>query len=95
MAFVERGKIQDGNILFSKPLSLPEGTEVIIHIEPINTARQSLASNERKNFVALPFFGMWAERKDMSDSALWVRKERCGSRIKQITRMKGKGKMRG
>ena len=76
MAFVERGEIRDGNILFSKPLSLPEGTEVIIHIEPIDTARQSIASDERKNFAALPFFGMWAKREDMGDSALWVRKER-------------------
>ena len=60
MAFVERGKIQDGNILFSKPLSLPEGTEVIIHIEPINTARQSLASNERK--ISLPCLSLGCGR---------------------------------
>ena len=76
MAFIEHGKVQDGSILLSKPLSLPEGTEVVIHVEPINTARQSTTSDEHKNFTALPFFGMWAEREDMSDSASWVRKER-------------------
>ena len=75
-AFIEHGKVQDGSILLSKPLPLPEGTEVVIHIEPINTARQSTTSDEREDFAALPFFGMWAEREDMSDSASWVRKER-------------------
>ncbi|MBI2843112.1 MAG: DUF2281 domain-containing protein [Armatimonadetes bacterium] len=25
---------------------------------------------------SLPFFGMWADREDMTDSAAWVRKER-------------------
>lgn len=76
MALIEHGKVQDGSILLSKPLPLPEGTEVVIHVEPINTARQSTASDEREKFTALPFFGMWAEREDMSDSASWVRKER-------------------
>lgn len=76
MALIEHGKVQDGSILLSKPLPLPEGTEVVIHVEPINTARQSTTSDERDNFTALPFFGMWAEREDMSDSASWVRKER-------------------
>ena len=76
MALTEHGKVQDGSILLSKPLPLPEGTEVVIHVEPISTARQSTTSDERDNFTALPFFGMWAEREDMSDSASWVRKER-------------------
>jgi hypothetical protein len=27
-------------------------------------------------FENLPFFGMWADRDEMSDSVAWVRKER-------------------
>ncbi len=76
MALIEHGKVQDGSILLSKPLPLPEGTEVVIYVETINTAHQSTTSDEREDFTALPFFGMWAEREDMSDSASWVRKDR-------------------
>ncbi len=76
MALIEHGKVQDGSILLSKPLPLPEGTEVVIHVEPINSARESTTFDEHENFTALPFFGMWAEREDMSDSASWVRKKR-------------------
>ncbi len=28
-------------------------------------------------FADLPFFGMWADREDMKDSAAWVREERA------------------
>ena len=76
MAFIERGTVQGGSILLSKPLALSEGTEVVIHIEPINSARQRPTGDEDENFADLPFFGMWAERGDMPDSTLWVRKER-------------------
>lgn len=56
MALIEYGKVQDGSILLSKPLPLPEGTEVVIHVEPINIARQSTTSDERDNFTALPLW---------------------------------------
>jgi hypothetical protein len=31
---------------------------------------------EKVPFAALPFFGMWADREDMRDSAAWVRRLR-------------------
>ena len=34
------------------------------------------ARDGKPNITSLPFFGMWADREDMADSAAWVRKER-------------------
>jgi len=74
MAWLERGKVHGTSIVFSKPLELPEGTEVEVRIEPVAASRQTAAGGE--DFAALPFFGMWANREDMSDSVAWVRTER-------------------
>ncbi len=76
MALRERGKIQAGNIVFPKPLALPEGTEVLVVIEPLAVKEQSTSSGTEKDFASLPFFGMWRDRQDMKDSVAWVRKER-------------------
>ena len=70
------GKVQSGGIVFSKPLSLLEGTEVAVRIESTVTSRQATTSDADEDFADLPFFGMWQGRKDMSDSEVWVRKER-------------------
>lgn len=78
----EKGKISNGRIVLSKPLSLPEGTEVRIQIEPVDPAivsdddSQDKDSNESEDFANLPCFGMWADREDMRDSVAWVRKQR-------------------
>ena len=76
MALRERGKIQAGNIVFPKPLALPEGTEVLVSIEPLAVKEQTASSSTEEDFAALPFFGMWRDRQDMKDSVAWVRKER-------------------
>ena len=76
MALIERGKVQSGGIVFSKPLALPEGTEVVVHIEPLVKDTQAAGPDVGEDFTTLPFFGMWAEREDMSDSTAWVRRER-------------------
>ena len=74
---VEEGKVNNGHIVLSKLLSLPEGTEVRIQIEPIGTDNtQNTAAEENEDFANLPFFGMWADREDMRDSVAWVRKQR-------------------
>lgn len=70
----ERGKILSGSIVLDEPIDLPEGTEVIVHVEPV-THRARSASNDNE-FERLPFFGMWADRDEMSDSVAWVRRER-------------------
>ena len=76
MTLRERGKIQAGNIVFPKPLALPEGTEVLVSIEPLAVKEQTASSRTEEDFAALPFFGMWRDRQDMKDSVAWVRKER-------------------
>ena len=79
---VEEGKISNGRIVLSKPLSLPEGTEVRVQIEPVDPAivsdddSQDKDSDESEDFANLPCFGMWADREDMRDSVEWLRKER-------------------
>ena len=79
---VEEGKISNGHIALSKPLSLPEGTEVRVQIEPVDPAivsdddSQDKDSDESEDFANLPCFGMWADREDMRDSVAWLRKER-------------------
>ena len=74
---IENGKISNGCIVLSKPLSLPEGTEVRVQIELIETDNtQDTAAEENEDFANQPFFGMWADREDMRDSVAWLRKER-------------------
>ena len=79
---IEAGTISNGRIVLSKPLSLPEGTEVRVQIETVDPDAisgdnsQDKDSNESEDFANLPFFGMWADREDMRDSVEWVRKQR-------------------
>lgn len=70
----ERGKIQSGGIVFDEPIDLPEGTEVVVRIEPVED--KSLVATNGDDFENLPFFGMWADRDDMGDGVAWVRRER-------------------
>jgi hypothetical protein len=72
----ERGRVEHGRIVFPRPLSLPDGTEVVVHIEPLVAEGQPEARGDDEDFGSLPFFGMWADRPDMDDSAAWVRSER-------------------
>ena len=74
---IGEGKVNNGHIVLSNPLSLPEGTKVRIQIEPIDPDNtQSTATKESEDFANQPFFGMWADREDMRDSVAWVRKQR-------------------
>jgi len=76
VALVERGRIRGRSIVFPKPLALPEGTEVVVQIQPSAITTKPAASTDDKEFRSLPFFGMWADREDMQDSVTWERKER-------------------
>ena len=79
---IEEGTISNGRIVLSKPLSLPEGTEVRVQIEPVDPAivsdddSQDKDSDKSEEFANLPCFGMWADREDMRDSVEWVQKQR-------------------
>ncbi|MCC6444970.1 MAG: hypothetical protein IT210_16130 [Armatimonadetes bacterium] len=76
MRLIEQGTIQNGNIVLKDPLDLPDGTAVVIEIEAITAEHPVSDSKSDSEFISLPFFGMWADREDMNDSAAWVRKER-------------------
>ena len=77
MAWLERGRVQGGAIVFPQPLSLPEGTEVEVRIEPVTAGADSAAPpTEDDDFANLDAFGIWADRPEMADSAEWVRGER-------------------
>ncbi|MBL8187716.1 MAG: hypothetical protein JNK38_06895 [Acidobacteria bacterium] len=73
MILLERGKIENGQIVLSHPLKLAEGTEVTVQIEP---KAEASSETQLQTLFSLPFFGMWADRGEMSDSALWVEGER-------------------
>jgi hypothetical protein len=74
MEFIERGRIEHGQPVLSHPLGLPDGTDVVVRIEPVATPQLVVSTEEE--FSSLPFFGMWADREDMADAAAWVRRER-------------------
>ena len=74
MELIERGRIEDGQLVLSRPLGLPDGTDVVVRIEPLVTAQPAVSTEEE--FSSLPFFGMWADREDMADAAAWVCRER-------------------
>ena len=63
---IEQGEVNNGSIVLSKPLPLPEGTKVRIQvepIEPIDTDDESSTTtpDADEDFANLPFFGMWAD----------------------------------
>ena len=69
MTRIAHGKVQGSTIVFAEPLPLPDGTEVVVHLEVEKPVR-------RQHFSALPFFGMYAERPEMQYSVAWLRRER-------------------
>ena len=55
------------------------GLEIEVRVMPAATSPSETpepAAAVGVDITSLPFFGMWADRKDMRDSAKWVRKER-------------------
>ncbi|MGH6609882.1 MAG: hypothetical protein ACRECQ_06480, partial [Burkholderiaceae bacterium] len=38
MTLIEHGKIEQRTIVFAQPLALPDGTEVVVQIEPADVA---------------------------------------------------------
>lgn len=87
MAWVERGQVQGGAIVFAQPLSLAEGTEVEVRIELLISADEPAAeAAQDEDFVDLDAFGMWADRPEMADGAEWVRNERSKWRQRAFRR---------
>jgi len=76
MTMIEHGTVRDGKIVFPKPLKLPEGVEVVVRIETLIEDLRDGDSITDADFASLPFFGMWADREEISDSVDWVRRGR-------------------
>ncbi len=74
MQVVENGRVEGGQIVLAEPLHLPDGTEVVVRVEPVEPAEAPSAGPAP--FTSLAFFGMWANRQDLADSAGWVDRER-------------------
>jgi hypothetical protein len=79
MSIIEHGTIANGGIALDKPLPLPEGSKVVVQveIETPTAENQTTTEGSSEAFASLPFFGQWADRDDMADSAEYVRKERA------------------
>jgi hypothetical protein len=77
MGYVRRGKVERGRLVFVEPLPLPEGLEVIVQIEPAPANSPADVSKPVEDFAALPFFGMWADRDEVTDAVDWVREGRA------------------
>ncbi|MBI3946803.1 MAG: hypothetical protein HY321_12845 [Armatimonadetes bacterium] len=75
MPVVVHGRVRSGALELSDPLPMPEGTEVTVSIEAVGVPRRCKAMSDEE-FLALPFFGIWADREEMQDSVAWVRKVR-------------------
>lgn len=76
MELVCRGRVEGGRVVLADPLSLPDGTEVVLRIEPVVPEVRAQGTPGSEDFASLPVFGMWADREDMRDGAAWVRRER-------------------
>jgi hypothetical protein len=76
MKLTAHGTVRGNGIVFPEPLGLPDGTSVVVSVEPETTAYDTPPGEDAQEIAALPFFGMWADREDMVDSVAWVRKVR-------------------
>ncbi len=55
MVITEQSKVQDGGIVLSRPLALPDGTEVVVRIEPLIGEQEAEATADREELADLPF----------------------------------------
>jgi hypothetical protein len=78
MSIIEHGTVSNGAIALDRPLSLPEGSKarVQVEVESPTSANPPTPELTADAFASLQFFGRWADRQDMADSAEYVRKER-------------------
>jgi hypothetical protein len=73
MVTIVRGHIQGGAVIPDAPLDMPDGLEVELQI----TTPEPALSNTMPSVEGIEsLFGIWRDRKDMSDSEAWVRKQR-------------------
>jgi hypothetical protein len=76
MSMIIRAHFDGKTIVPDTGLDLPtdQALEVEVRLLPAEETTEHAVGET--DVASLPFFGMWADRKDMRDSAAWVRKER-------------------
>ena len=68
------GKVRKGKLTVKTSVKMPDGeVEVTIVREASKATRDGLSYEE---LIAHPAFGIWKDRRDMKDSAAYVRKIR-------------------
>ena len=75
MVVIREGRIEHGSVVLPVAVDLPDGTAVRVMIEvmPVDGER---SADESVDFSTAPFFGSWADRDDLADSAAWVSRQR-------------------
>ena len=68
MDVFKRGKVHNGTLVFTEPLSLPEGTEVVIRVFPIGNDNECTMSDEPEELT--PVSIGQAETPDEEQEAL-------------------------
>lgn len=80
MSVIIRAHFDGRAIVPDSQLDLPPDQPMEVEVRLISPTEKTVASakaaNAKHDITSLPFFGMWADRGDMADSAKWVRKER-------------------
>jgi len=80
MSVIIRAHFDGSSIVPDSKVDLPPDQALEVEVRLIAPAESAAASKpaprKTPDITSLPFFGMWADRDDMADSAEWVRKER-------------------
>jgi hypothetical protein len=80
MSVIIRAHFDGRAIIPDSQLDLPPDQPMEVEVRLISPTGKTAASPKtasgKHDITSLPFFGMWADRKDMADSRQWVRKER-------------------
>ena len=75
MVVIREGRIERGSVVLPDAVDLPDSTAVRVVIEVVPAGGERSA-DESIDFATAPFFGSWAHRDDLADSAAWVSSQR-------------------
>jgi hypothetical protein len=76
MVVIENGTVINGALSLEHPLPLADGSRVVVRVETDSPVAASETTGTANDLASHPFIGLWADRKDISDSSEFVRQER-------------------